>query len=81
MLHAGFSLNVGLKLKPVWLFHILEPISKIADHVQEQGVSRRKSAVRHTFWRMSILRRITTQLLGVRCIFEIDSNHVCIETP
>jgi hypothetical protein len=49
MLHAGFSLNVGLKLKPVWLFHILEPISKIADHVQEQGVSQRKSAVRHTF--------------------------------
>ena len=35
-----------------WLF--LEPISKIVDHVQEQGVSRRKSAVRHTFWRMSI---------------------------
>ncbi|MGD1987196.1 MAG: hypothetical protein PVF30_11945, partial [Desulfobacterales bacterium] len=27
----------------------------MVDHVQKQGVSRRKSAVRHTFWRMCIL--------------------------
>jgi len=50
----------------------LEAISKIADHVQEQGVSRRKSAAYEQY--VSILRRFTTKLLGVRCIFEIGSN-------
>jgi hypothetical protein len=34
----------------------LEPISKIVDHFQEQGMSRRKSAVR--LRRMSILIRL-----------------------
>jgi hypothetical protein len=44
----------------------------MAGHVQEQGVSRRKSAAYVEY--VSILRRLTTQLLGVRCIFEIGSN-------
>ena len=50
---------------------LLAAISKIVDHVQEQGVSRRKSAAYVEY--VSILRRFTTQLLGVRCIFEIAS--------
>ena len=50
----------------------LEPVSKIVDYAQEQGVSRRKSAAYGEY--VSILRRLTTQLLGVRCIFEIGSN-------
>jgi hypothetical protein len=50
----------------------LEPISKIVDHAQEQGVSRRKSAA-YIAQYVSILRRLTTKLLGVRCIFEIGS--------
>jgi hypothetical protein len=52
----------------------LEAISKIVDHAQEQGVSRRKSAAYVEY--VSILRRLTTQLLGVRCIFEIASRRV-----
>jgi hypothetical protein len=35
-------------------------------------VGRRKSAAYVDY--VSILRRLTTQLLGVRCIFEIGSN-------
>jgi hypothetical protein len=50
----------------------LKPIAKIVDHVQEQGVSRRKSAAYVEY--VSILRRRTTQLLGVRCIFEMGSS-------
>jgi hypothetical protein len=48
-----------------------EPISKIVANVQEQGMSRRKSAAYVEY--VSILRRLITQLLGVRCIFEIGS--------
>jgi hypothetical protein len=37
-----------------WGLILQQAISKIADTAQEQGKSRRKSAVRRTFWRMSI---------------------------
>jgi hypothetical protein len=47
---------------------------KIADGAQEQGKSRRKSAA-YVQYVMSILRRLLTQLLSVRCIFEM----ACIE--
>ena len=61
-----YPLQMGLDNK------FLEPISKIVDHVQEQGVGRHKSAAYVEY--VSILRRFTTQLLGVRCIFELGSN-------
>jgi hypothetical protein len=46
---------------------------KIVDGAQEQGKSRRKSAAYVQY--VSILRRLLTQLLSVRCIFEM----ACIE--
>ena len=52
----------------------LEPISKIADHAQEQGKSRRKSAAYVQY--VSILRWLLTQLLSVRCIFEMGSTKI-----
>ncbi|MGD2038943.1 MAG: hypothetical protein PVH28_13710, partial [Desulfobacterales bacterium] len=51
----------------------LQAISKIVDYAQEQGKSRRKSAAYVQY--VSILRRLLTQLLSVRCIFEM----ACIE--
>ena len=54
---------------------VLQAISKIVDNAQEQGKSRRKSAAYIKY--VSILRRILTQLLSVRCIFEM----ACSLTP
>jgi hypothetical protein len=52
----------------------IEAISKIVDYDQEQGRSRRKSAAYVQY--VSILRRLLTQLLSVRCIFEIACRSV-----
>jgi hypothetical protein len=47
----------------------LQAISKIVDNAQEQGKSQRKSAAYVQY--VSILRRLLTPLLSVRCIFEM----------
>jgi len=47
----------------------LQAISKIVATAQEQGKSRRKSAAYMQY--VSILRRLLTQFLSVRCIFEM----------
>jgi hypothetical protein len=48
---------------------ILQAVSKIVANAQEQGKGRRKSAAYVLY--VSILRRLLTQLLSVRCIFEM----------
>lgn len=42
----------------------------MVDRAEEQDVSRAKGSLRGV---VSILRGLTTTLLGIRCIFEIDS--------
>jgi hypothetical protein len=80
---TGFHMPVFFRTEKKIL---IEPISKIVDHVQEQGVSRSAVALKRGLWRdkrksaayieyVSILRRLTTRLLGVRCIFEIGSKN------
>jgi predicted ATPase len=48
---------------------LLQAVSKIVANAQEQGKGRRKSAAYVQY--VSILRRLLTQLLSVRCIFEM----------
>jgi hypothetical protein len=48
---------------------LLQAVSKIVGNAQEQGKSRLKSAAYVQY--VSILRRLLTQLLSVRCIFEM----------
>ena len=63
----------------------LQAVSKIANCAQEQGKSRSAVALRRGLGRdkrksaayteyVSILRRLLTQLLSVRCIFEMACN-------
>ena len=46
---------------------------KISDPVREQGVPRIENGVRHTFWRMSISVRGTTQLSDASWRFKTTS--------
>jgi hypothetical protein len=52
----------------------MQAVSKIVDYAQEQGKSRRKSAAYVLY--VSILRRLLTQLLSVRYIFEIACSQI-----
>ena len=58
----------------IFYLRYLQAVSKIVDNDQEQGKSRRKSGAYVQY--VSILRRLLTQLLGVRCIFEIACNNI-----
>jgi hypothetical protein len=45
--------------------HIQEVVSESQIRFKGKAQANRESAVRHTFWRMSIYRRLATQPLGL----------------
>jgi hypothetical protein len=54
----------------------LEVVSKAQIGFKGKAQADRESAVRHTFWRMSIYRRSATQPLGLRWGFETASMQI-----